>query len=521
MNSLLTLILLMSIAIVLVGLAMRWQIPYPLALVVGGVVLGFIPKLKTFDLDPHLVQVIVLPPILYYAAYSVPFKEFRGNIQHILWLALGLVIVTTVTIGWCFKWLFPDLPWALAFTFGAIISPPDAVAATTILKNFTINTKLLTVLEGESLINDATGLLLYRLALVALLSGSFDAGDASIDFLQIVGGGLLIGVITGYGLHIFSSHFFDPILSVIYSFVIPYIVFILADSLELSGVLAVVVSGLIGSRLLTTHFSPLTRVIGWASWDIFIIVLNCFVFILIGLQLYGIVQRLTLETAILYLWYGFVLTLAMIIIRFIWVYIREGMAYLTTKQNSRSLQETLHEAIILSWSGMRGIVSLTLALALPFNLPDGSPLLGRDIVVFLTFVIILFTLLIPGLSLSWLMQRLNIPYIYRHQDIRIARKRLLKAAREAIQRLYDLHHLDDQEATLLLTYFNTRHQILEIVSKAKRDFHSLESARKEVLYKKRECLLEMRTKNEIDDQLFRWLERELDLEEAYLVRDEI
>lgn len=521
MNNLQTLVLLMALAIVLVGVALRLRIPYPITLVLGGAAIGFIPGLHKIYFNPNLVLIIVLPPILYDAAYSIPFKEFQRNIQDILWLALGLVVVTTLVIGLLFKWLFPDLPWAIAFAFGAIVSPPDAVAATAILKRFSISSRLLAILEGECLINDATGLVLYKLALVALFSGTFSFEEASVEFIKVAIGGLSIGLITGYLLHAFSSRFFDPILAVVYSFAIPYMTYILADALGYSGVLAVVVNGLIGSRMLVTHFSSLTRVVGWASWDVLTILLNCFIFLLIGLQVHDVIQRLMIEKTLLYFAYGVLLTAAAILIRFLWIYTRKGFTYFKTKKDLQSRQLYLRDSIILSWSGMRGIVSVTAALALPFTLPDGNPLPGRDVVIFLTFVIILLTLLIPGLTLPSLMRRLNIQSSYEDLDTKTARNELVKAAREEIRLLHTTRHIDDQENSFLLTYFSTRHQILEIASKIKMMPHALESARLKILHRQRQRLLEMWKKHEIDDHLFNLLEHELDLEEAYLGRAKI
>lgn len=519
MDSFQTLIFLMSLAVILVGVATRLRIPYPITLVLGGAALGFTPGLSEIDFDPYLVLLIVLPPILYYAAYSISYKELKKNLNEILWLALGLVIVTTVAIGLLFKWFFPELPWALSFAFGAIIAPPDAIAAVTILKRFSIRPQLLTILEGESLINDATGLVLYKLALMALFSGSFFLSEASLEFLKVAGGGILIGVITGYLFHAFSSRFFDPILSVVYAFTIPYMTFILADAIEVSGVLAVVVNGLIGSRMLITHFPALTRIVGWASWDILIIFLNCFVFILIGLQLRGIIQRLTFNEILLYIGYGFVFTAAIIFVRFVWVFIREGITYF--KKKNKPQEEVLCCSTLISWSGMRGIVSLTLALALPFTMPDGSPLPGRDIIVFLTFVIILLTLLIPSFTLLSLTRWLKVTDPDENLETDKIRNTLLKTVKEEIEHLEEINRLDKEEAAFLLNYFNVRHQVLDIALKANKRAHSLESARKHILNKKRYHLIEMWKKNEINDVLFNILEYEIDLEEAYLARRQI
>lgn len=517
MHSFQILCMLMAFAVVLVFVALKVRIPYPLALVVGGALLGFIPGLGELELDPEIVLVTVLPPILYYAAFSIQFKEFQKNISDILFLALGLVAVTTLVVGCLFKWLFPELPWALAFTFGAIVSPPDAVAAIAILRRFATGSRLITVLEGESLINDATGLVLYRLALVALLSGTFSWADASVQFLQVTGGGILVGVVVGYAIHRFTSRFFDPVLAVVASFIIPYLTYLIADALEVSGILAVVMTGLIGSRMLISEFSALTRVVGWAAWDVFIIFLNCFVFMLIGWQLQGVVQRLTLEKAALYLGYGFLITLAIMAVRFMWVYAIKGASCFSLDYDCKPRNQLMQEACIIGWAGMRGIVSLTLALALPFRMMDGAPLPGRDIVIFLTFVIIFFTLLLPGLTLTHLLKWLKMGISMGEYDTSEVRKELVKTAKEEIQKLYEGQFLTDEEYEFLLNYFHSRHQILEITSKEKIT-PALEAARLKVLNKKRQRLLQMWEENEIGDELFSLAERELDLEEAQLAR---
>lgn len=521
MDSLQTLVLLMSLAVIIVGIALKLRIPYPLGLVMGGAILGFTPGLSEIHYDPNFVLIIVLPPTLFYAAYSIPFKEFKKNIGTVLWMALGLVLVTTLAIGLLFKWLFPSLPWTLAFTFGAIISPPDAIAATAILKRFAISQRLLTVLEGESLINDATGLVLYKLGVIALLSGTFSLGDAGIEFVKIAGGGILVGVITGFVLHGFSSFFFNPVLAVIFSFLIPYLTYLIADSLEVSGVLAVVLNGLIGSRMLLTRFSSLTRVMGWASWDIVVILLNCFVFILIGLQLRGIIERLTLEKTLLYFGYGALITAATIFVRFLSVSTRRGIRYWLGKNSEQNLKQNLREIFILSWSGMRGIVSLTIVLALPLTLNDGSPLPGRDIVIFLTFVVIFLTLLIPGLTLAPLLHYLNIHTSSVGEDTKELRQDLIKIATEELKELRSEENLNDEEYEFLLNYIHMRHRILEIVSGPLGESHRVEIARHQVIRKKRERLLELWQKNEINDRLFDIIERELDLEDAHQARAEL
>ena len=262
MDNLPTIFFLLFSAILVVGGAQKFHLPYPIALVIGGAALGFIPGLHTIDFNPHVLLTLILPPILYYAAFGIAFREFQKNWRAIFSLALGLVVATTCIVGLIFKWMFPAYSWALAFTFGAIIAPPDAIAATTILRRFNISSRLITLLEGESLVNDAAALILYKLALTALFSGTFSLVEGGIEFVQIVCGGIIVGFILGILFQFFSKCYLEPTLGVVFSFIIPYITYIVANALEVSGVLAVVVNGLVGARVLIKHHSSLRRVLG-------------------------------------------------------------------------------------------------------------------------------------------------------------------------------------------------------------------------------------------------------------------
>ena len=520
MNSLYFLVFLISIAIILVSIAVKLRFSYPIILVIGGCVLGFFPGLQQpITFDPNLILFIVLPPILYYGAYSLPYKEFFRNLPEILLLALGLVITTTIVIGLIFHWLFPELPLALAFIFGAIISPPDAILAIALMNKFSVNSRLKAILEGESLINDAAGLVLYKLAIIALLSQNFSLSYSNTEFIKITIGGFLLGIVSGLILHYFSSKFFESILAVVYSFTIPYLTFFLADAMGISGVIAVVVSGLIGSKMILTHFSPLTRVVGEACWDIFIIFLNCFIFILIGMQLHGIVERVTIEKAFLYFGYGCLFTFALIVIRFIWVYSSYSFSYFKSPdQKNRHL--ILKQAFVISWSSMRGIVSLTLALGLPYTLLNGNAFPGRDIVILITFVVILLTLLLPGLTLSKIITGLKLT-LNEESHIKEIRKKLAKRAQEELQRLHQSHHLNEQEFSFILNYFTSLYKMLEITSKPHIGSHMIEVARLQVLQRNRQYLLHLWEDGEMSDSVFKLLKHEIDLEEASLIKAQI
>lgn len=513
-----TFILLMFAAAILVGIAQKIVIPYPIALVLGGIAIGFTPFLHPVLLDPNLILVIVLPPLLYYAAFGISFKEFKHNFREILSLALGLVIFTTFVVGLIFKWIFPEFPWALAFAFGAIVSPPDAIAATTILKRFAISSRLVTILEGESLVNDATALVLYKLAVVGLLSGVFSFSEGSIEFIKKVSGGIVVGLFLGYVLQNFSRRYLQPTVGAVFSFTIPYTTYILADFLEVSGVLAVVVNGLFGSRLLIRHHSPLRRILGYASWDIFIILMNCFVFIIIGLQLRILSGMMEVKQMVLYSWYALLITFAMIAVRMAWVYAKNGFSYLQILKSPGSILSA-REAAIVGWSGMRGIVSLVAAIALPLTLPNGMPFEGRNEVIFITFGVIVLTLLIPGFTLPLLIRLLNIRNQPEHIQLHKVRKYLMTVAQETIDRLHSMNKISDEEYNFFQEYLHLQNKLYS--GHGHKRSRNLEEARNLIIQEKRKKLFELWESLEINDKILIQLEQELDLEETPIARAEI
>lgn len=521
MNPLYTLVFLMFVAVLLVGAAQKLKISYPIALVLGGTLLGFIPGLSSIDFDPRILLVIVLPPILFYASYSISFKEFTKYFSDIFLLAIVLVIITTLVVALLFKWLFPDLSWGLAFAFGAIVSPPDAVSATSVLKRFNISSRLRTILEGESLINDATALVIYKFSVLAIVTGSFSWKSATVEIFYAISVGILIGIILGYILNKISIYL-NPVLSVVYSFIIPYISFCFADFVGASGVLAVVTSGLLGAYMLITQFNPLTRVLGWAFWDIIIILLNCFIFILIGLEFRILVEKIPYKQLWIYSAYGCLITFAVIMTRFVVIFSRRILWHLLNRKDSKLARLSkiyfLH-AIISSWAGMRGIVSLTAALALPLGLLSGVPLPGREIVIFLSFIVIFLTLIIPGLTLPLLIEWLKIHPIQTQEDLTFARKKLADIAKQEIHKMHATKKLKDDEKELLCMYFHSRHKITEIFSSSEE--HIIEQVRHHVIQKQREYLVEMWIKNEVDDSVIGHLERELDIEETHILRGDI
>ncbi len=514
-------LLLMAVAILLVGVAQTLHIPYPIILVIGGAVLGFVPGIEEISFDPRLILTIVLPPILYIGAYEISYREFKENIRTIISLAMGLVIVNTLVIGLIFKWLFPDLPWALAFAFGAIISPPDAITASTILKRFSITPRLLTVLEGESLINDAFALVLYKMSVVALLTGVFSWSTAGFEFIKVVLGGIFVGFVAGYTIQTWSSRYLSPLIGTLFSFVIPYVTFIIANRLGFSGVLAVVINGLILARMVMKHHDSQRHLLAVTIWNIFIIFLNCFVFILIGLQMGIISQKLSFEQMGLYIVYAIFITFVMILIRQLWINGKQAIAYFQARYSrkpSTYCNQILREGLILGSSGMLGIVTMTAVLGLPFTDLKGIPIEGRSIVIFITFFVILLTLILPGFALPKILQWLNMQDKKDVHAIHHHRKKLLGIAEDVIQAQEDL---DQQERSFLLNYFKTRYRIFEIFASTESEFQKLEDTRRKILKSQREFLHEMEEGKEIDSKLLKILERELDLEESLSIQPEI
>lgn len=407
---LLELVLLLLICAVGLGwLARHFKFPYPIALVAGGAILGLIPKLPQFPFDPQLILVVVLPPILYQAALLTSWSDFKANIRPISLLAIGLVVATTLAVGATLKYFVPSIPWAAAFVLGAIISPPDAVAATSILSRLNIPRHMVTILEGESLVNDASGLVIYKLAIAAVLTGTFSIADAAAQFVTVSVGGIGIGILLAFIFIAIHRRLQDPFIEVITSLSIPYTAYIAAESIHVSGVLAVVVAGLVRGRYSPEIVSAEMRIMARSVWNILVFMLNSLIFILIGIQMSDVMDRLGKFSFAELAAQGVIISAVAIAVRFLWIF---PVAYLP-KQFSGSLHNQgakphKRELAIISWCGMRGIVSLAAALALPTVLPNGAPFPGRELIIFLTFFVIAITLVGQGLTLAPLIRKLKV-----------------------------------------------------------------------------------------------------------------
>lgn len=410
-------ILIFTILVALSAIADKVKFPFPILLVITGAIVGVIPGFPLLILDPEVVFLLFLPPLLYDAASHTSWHDFRAEILAISTLAITLVFFTTITVALAAHYFIPGFSWPLAFALGAIVSPPDAVAASSITKGLKLNKRVVTILEGESLVNDASALIAYRFAIVAIATGSFVFWQAGLQFLLLVCGGIVSGVITGYIFiltHKKITH--NSIVSTSLTLLTPFISYILAEQFHASGVLAVVSAGLFISWRSPQIFSYQTRMRSKSVWDTLIFILNGFIFLLIGQQLPAVLRELEKYSIALLLLYGLIISIVVIIVRIMWVF---ATAYsqniIWNKRKPADFKDILDERVntwrnvlIVAWTGTRGIVSLATALALPLTLVGGRPFPQRSLILFLTFVVIFVTLVVQGLSIPLLIRILGV-----------------------------------------------------------------------------------------------------------------
>ena len=407
-------IFIMAILITLSAVTDKSKFPYPILLVIAGLIIGFVPALPDLAMDPEVVFLIFLPPLLYDAASKTSWHEFKTLIRPISALAISLVFFTTIAVAVSAHYLIPGFSWPLSFVLGAIVSPPDAVAATSITKGLGLNRKVIIILEGESLLNDASALVAYRFAIVAVATGTFVFWQAGLQFLLVAGGGIIIGILSGY-LFVFAHKKINnnAIVETSLTLLSPFVAYLLAEHFHVSGILAVVSAGLIISwrapEIFSYHVRMRTRIV----WDTLIYLLNGFVFILIGLQLPAIIKDLGNYPLLALLGDGLWISLATIVVRIVWVFAGAYWQNFFRRKKHASgdddhSSDTWKNVLIVAWTGTRGIISLAAALALPLTLENGDAFPKRHSIIFLSFVVIFVTLVVQGLSLPLLIRFLRV-----------------------------------------------------------------------------------------------------------------
>ncbi len=408
-------IFIIAILLVLSVFSANIRLPYPILLLVVGVVLGMLPFIPSLALDPEIVFLVFLPPLLYDAASKTSWLDFKKEIRPISTLAITLVFFTTIAVALAVHYIIPGFSWPLAFVLGAIVSPPDAVAATSITKGLGLNRRVITIIEGESLVNDASALIAYRYAVTAVLSGVFVFWKAGLGFLIVAAGGVGIGLLLGYILVIAHRKITDnSIVETSLSLLTPFMAYVLAERFHVSGVLAVVTAGFFISWNAREIFTFRTRIRTRIVWDTVIFVFNGLIFILIGLQMPGIISRFKEHGFIQMFGYGLLVTSVTIAVRIIWVFVGSYSPVIFRRKNPVNAESDMEEPIswknvlVVAWTGTRGVVSLATALALPIVLENGRAFPMREQILFFTFIVILFTLVVQGLTLPLLIRMLGI-----------------------------------------------------------------------------------------------------------------
>ncbi len=497
--------------------ARRLNLPPAAALILGGIGFALIPGLPDLALDPDLVLVLFLPPLLLSSAYFTPWREFRKNLWIILELAIGAVVFTTLVVGVVAHWVDPSLPWGACFALGAIVSPPDAVAAKAVLQRLSLPSRVMVLLEGESLVNDASGLVLFRFAVAATLTGTFNAGQALASFSLLSAGGIGTGLIFALAADFMLRRLTDARMAIIGTFLTAWVSYIAAERAGFSGVLSTVTCGLVLGWRQHEVLSANVRKDAEAVWGFVIFILESMIFILIGSSMRGIAERFGANwKALLDLLPAAGAIVATVIIsRFIWLFVSAYIPRaLIPPFRRRSPYPPVAVILIMSWAGMRGVVSLAAALSLQANFP------GRDFIMAMTFVVILVTVMLQGATLGPLIRRLGVDRLQLGKATLLstsqARARMATAQLEAVRKISAKEDGSEKHPRLLEQYgYRARASMhfsaAEEELRPHRDEHF--SVVLAAIAAGRSEIIRMHRAQEIDDAVLRALERQLDLEE--------
>jgi CPA1 family monovalent cation:H+ antiporter len=511
----------LSLILVVAGMlaiAPTLRIPYPILLVLGGLVIGVVPGMPEFELDPELVFFAVLPPLLYGAAFFTSLRDLRASMRPIGLLAVGLVVVTTVAVAAVAHAFVDGLSWSAAFVLGAIVSPTDPLAATSIARRLGVPQKLVTIVEGESLVNDGTGLVLYRVAVAAVVTGSFSAFYTGGLFVVSAGGGIAVGLAVGWLVRQIRRRLDNPPAEITISLLTGYVAFIPAELMGVSAVLAAVTAGVYLGWHTPELTTPQVRLQGLAVWEIVQYMLNALLFVLIGLQLPVVLDALGDIPAATLLGYAALVSATVIAVRFAWVF-----AVLHAPKWIARRMSNWRGAVFVSWAGMRGAVSLAAALALPLATDDGESFPGRELILFLTFSVILATLVGMGLTMPYVIRVLGLEddHIEEREDAE-ARIRAAEAALARLDELLAEDWVREDTAERLRGAYRFRTDRFRArlddgddgaIENRSQDYQRL---RRELLDAERQALVDLRRSGAISNEVWLRVGRDLDLEDQRL-----
>jgi CPA1 family monovalent cation:H+ antiporter len=507
------------------ALANWLDVPYPIPLVVGGLVLGLLPGIPDIQLNPDLVLLVFLPPLLYASAFFADLRALRSDARVISLTAIGLVLATAAAVALIGHELI-GLPWAIAFALGAIVSPTDPAAATAIMRRVGAPRRMVNVLEGESLFNDATALVAYKVAVAAAVGGSVSGWHTVLEFFRDAGGGIAIGLAVGWLIGEVRKRVSDINTELTISLFSAYGAFVPADQLGVSGVLAVVSCGVYLGFRAPEISSPESRMLADGLWSTLTFLLNAALFILIGLQLPVIVGGLSGRPAGEVIGYATAVCATVIAVRFLWNFIVTWLVRTIDRRASQlARRASWRNRVVGSWSGMRGAVSLAAALALPLHTDAGDPLPGRELIQFITFALILVTVLGQGLTLPWLIRRLGVVEDGSEEEREELRARLV-IARAALDRVAELETEDwtrDGTVERVRRLYEFRQRRFKIRAGKLEDEDGMEEGSllyqrmmHEIYTAQRQALVGLRNSRQISSEVMRRVEHELDLEESRL-----
>jgi monovalent cation/hydrogen antiporter len=503
-------------------LARKIGTPYPIVMIVGGVLLGFIPAIPNISLDPNLIFLVVLPPLIYSAAWLTSWRDFRFNIISILLLAFGLVGFTVVGVALLTPKLLAGFDWRLGLVLGAVVAPTDAIAAAAIARRVGLPSRILDVLEGESLINDATGLLALQFAVVLVVSRRLPTvSEGLLTLLWLVVGGIAVGLLVGWLVYLVEKKIDDAPIEISLSILVPYAAYFIADEIHASGVLAVVACGLFLARRSAYMYSPAVRIQLWSFWQSFTYILNGLVFILMGLQLPDILAGIHGYSLAVMLRNGALFSLVLIVLRLIWVYPGAKIAYFLRRRfdHQHEPAPSTRQTFVVGWTGMRGVLSLAAALALPVAVADGSPFPQRNFIVFLTFTVIFVTLVLQGLTLAPLVRLLGLEGSAGPNCEEQEARRLMNEA--AVSYLEEIRNersgVSDEIFDDILGHY--RHRLASLQPGQENQEHvshhySFVELTRETARIERQTAVRLRNEGRINDQVLRRIERQLDLAES-------
>ncbi len=524
------LLLLVAGSAMIAAAARRTPVPAPLLLVAAGLVISYVPGVPEYTLDPHVVLPLILPPLLYTAATDSSYLDLRAQLRPVALLSVGYVLFATFAVGWAAYLIVPDLPLTAALVLGAVVAPPDAVAATAVARRVGLPSRITTILQGESLVNDATAITAYRVALAAAVGeGATWAGGIG-EFLLAAVGGVGFGLVLMVPLHWLRTHLKEALLQNTLSLLIPFVAYAAAEQVHASGVLAVVTVALyLGHRAWQVDFA--TRLQEEAVWKMVAFVLESAVFALIGLQLPVVLKGLGEYEGVRAAWYAVLLFLVVVVSRFVWVYPATFLPRrLSARIREREPNPTWKGPFVIAWAGMRGVVSLAIAFSIPMTMHGGEPFPERNLVLFLTFTTVIGTLVLQGLTLPTLVRLLKLPGRDTQAETLAEANAQAQASRAAERRLEEL--LSDERNALPAPLAERLRSVLErrrnavwerlgqvnpLTGETADDTYRRLS--REMISAERAIFVRLRDARHIDDEMLRTLLRRLDLEEAAAFRE--